>query len=176
VSYGWTLLNLFDSNYNFNRGVFKLPLYTSPTRTDIDIRDIGTLQRIPETVLLFRIGNPGDAACNFDYKSSTIPEDYVVPKIHLLTGNKGEMELAFEDIPTVQEVVPFNPQYQCKGARFYLHFMKYYVPPTASRIQLTLYDGITIVKLDDGVSSCNWASKAFDSANLMFSQPSNPMN
>ena len=101
MSYGWTLLNLFDSNYNFNRGVFKLPLYTSPTRIDIDIRDIGTLQRIPETVLLFRIGNPGDAACNFDYKPSTIPEDFVVPKIHLLAGNKGEMELAFEDIPTV---------------------------------------------------------------------------
>ncbi len=56
---------MFDSNYNFNRGVFKLPLYMSPTRTDIDIRDIGSLSRIPETVLLFRIGNPGDAASNF---------------------------------------------------------------------------------------------------------------
>ena len=54
--------------------------------------------------------------------------------------------------------------------------MKYYVPPTTSRIQLTLYDGITIVKLDDGVSLCNWASKAFDSSSLMFSQPTNPMN
>jgi len=43
VSYGWTLLNLFDSNYNFNRGVFRLPIYMSPTRTDIDIRDIATL-------------------------------------------------------------------------------------------------------------------------------------
>ena len=54
--------------------------------------------------------------------------------------------------------------------------MKYYVPPTSSRIQLTLYDGITIVKMDDGVQLCNWASKAFDSSNLMFSQPTNPMN
>ena len=76
VSYGWTLLNLFDYSYNFNRGIFKLPLYTSPTRTDIDIRDISTLTKIPETVLLFRIGNPGDAACNFIYEPSTVPEDY----------------------------------------------------------------------------------------------------
>jgi len=43
VSYGWTLLNLFDSNYNFNRGVFRLPIYMSPTRTDIDIRDVASL-------------------------------------------------------------------------------------------------------------------------------------
>jgi hypothetical protein len=127
-------LNLFDSNYNFNRGVFKLPIYMSPTRTDIDIRDIASLQKIPDTVLLFRIGNPGDAASNFEYTPRTVPEDYVIPKIHLLAAKHGEFDMAFEDIPTVQEVVPYNPQYQCRGARFYLHFMKYYVPPTNSRI------------------------------------------
>ena len=43
VSFGWTLLNLFDSAYNFNRGVFRLPIYTSPTKTDIDIRDMTEL-------------------------------------------------------------------------------------------------------------------------------------
>ena len=32
------------------------------------------------------------------------------------------------------------------------------------------------MKLEDGVSLCNWATKNFDSSNLMFSQPTNPMN
>lgn len=81
----------------------------SPTRTDIDIRDIASLQKIPETVLLFRIGNPGDAACNFEYTPRTVPEDYVIPKVHLQAAKNGELDMAFEDIPTVQEVVPFNP-------------------------------------------------------------------
>lgn len=40
ISFGWTVLNLFDSQYNFNKGVFRLPIYQSPTRTDIDIRDM----------------------------------------------------------------------------------------------------------------------------------------
>jgi len=40
VSYGWTVLNLFNSQYQFNRGIFKMPLYQSPTKADIDIRDL----------------------------------------------------------------------------------------------------------------------------------------
>jgi len=43
VSFGWTILNLFDSFYDLNRGIFKLPLYASPTRTDLDVRDIPSL-------------------------------------------------------------------------------------------------------------------------------------
>lgn len=54
--------------------------------------------------------------------------------------------------------------------------MKYYVPKTNSRVQLTLYDGGNIVKLDEGQKMCNWASKPFDSSNIMFEMPTNPMN
>lgn len=65
VSFGWTVLNLFDTYYELNRGIFKLPLYVSPTKTDIDIRDIPFLKRIPETVFCMRIGNPDDENSKF---------------------------------------------------------------------------------------------------------------
>lgn len=46
ISYGWTLLNLFDSFYELNRGIFKLPIYMSPTKTDLDVRDIPMLRKL----------------------------------------------------------------------------------------------------------------------------------
>lgn len=67
VSYGWTLLNMFDVYYELNRGIFKLPVYMSPTKTDIDTRDIPWLKRIPDTVLLIRVGNPGDENTRFPF-------------------------------------------------------------------------------------------------------------
>lgn len=65
VSYGWTILNLFDIYYDLNRGIFKLPVYMSPTKTDIDVRDIPWLKRIPDVVLCMRLGNPEDENCKF---------------------------------------------------------------------------------------------------------------
>jgi hypothetical protein len=47
VSYGWTILNVFDLKREMNSGVWKLPLYQSPVQASIDCRDINTLQRIP---------------------------------------------------------------------------------------------------------------------------------
>jgi hypothetical protein len=37
----------------------------SPTKTDLDVRDIPTLKRIPDSVLCIRIGNPDDNNCKF---------------------------------------------------------------------------------------------------------------
>jgi hypothetical protein len=82
VSYGWTVLNLFDSYYELNRGIFKLPLYMSPTKTDLDVRDINQLKRIPETVLCMRIGNPEDENSRFNPYPHTSPDEYYIPKIH----------------------------------------------------------------------------------------------
>lgn len=65
VSYGWTVLNMFDVYYELNRGIFKLPLYVSPTKTDIDVRDMQSVKRIPETLLCMRIGNPDDVNTRF---------------------------------------------------------------------------------------------------------------
>lgn len=82
VSYGWTVLNMFDIYYELNRGIFKLPLYVSPTRTDIDVRDIPWLKRIPEVVLCMRVGNPDDENCRFVVNRGTSPDEYIVPRIH----------------------------------------------------------------------------------------------
>ena len=57
VSFGWTLLNLFDHRRDLDKGVWKLPLYQSPTVAHLDVRDINTLKAIPSTVLCLRICN-----------------------------------------------------------------------------------------------------------------------
>jgi hypothetical protein len=75
-------LNLFDVYYELNRGIFKLPIYMSPTKTDMDVRDIPWLKRIPEVVLCMRVGNPDDENSRFELKFHTSPDEYIVPKIH----------------------------------------------------------------------------------------------
>jgi hypothetical protein len=66
VSYGWTVLNLFDAKYQFNKGIFRLPIYQSPTKADVDIRDMAGLSRIQETCLMMRIGMPEDETARFE--------------------------------------------------------------------------------------------------------------
>ena len=63
ISFGWTVINLFDNYYELNKGIYKLPIYISPTKTDIDVRDIAQFKRIPFTMLCVRIGIPGDEVC-----------------------------------------------------------------------------------------------------------------
>lgn len=88
VSFGWTVINLFDVYYELNRGIFKLPIYQSPTKPDIDVRDIPILKRIPETVLCIRIGNPNDENSNFNLNFHTSPDEYIIPKIHQVYTKK----------------------------------------------------------------------------------------
>ena len=86
--------------------------------------------RIPETVLLFRIGNPDDPNTRFQFTSLTAPEEYNVPKIHQMSSSQ-EYTIAgmpVMDIPVVPDVVYMDPAYENRGIRVYLHFMKYYVP------------------------------------------------
>lgn len=65
-----------------------------------------------------------------------------------------------------------NPAYECKGVRLQVHFVKTFVPSGYAKVQLTLYDGQNILRIDDG-RLCNWASKQFDSQNLLFTMPQN---
>lgn len=65
-----------------NRGIFKLPIYMSPTKPDIDVRDIPWLRRIPDVLLCMRLGNPDDENSRFMLRFNTTPDEYVVPKIH----------------------------------------------------------------------------------------------
>lgn len=65
ISFGWTVLNLFDNYYELNRGIYKMPIYLSPTKTDVDVRDLPDFRRIPFTIICVRIGIPGDEICDF---------------------------------------------------------------------------------------------------------------
>eukprot|EP00347_Sterkiella_histriomuscorum_P021982 403332092 len=187
VSYGWTILNLFDIYYDLNRGIFKLPIYMSPTKTDIDVRDIPWLKRIPDVILCMRVGNPDDENCRFPVGIVTSPDEYIVPRIHQrpdLIGAHPEEEEEKYDSPNRLE--PDQPKeqkkedeiqshYECKGINIQLHYARQYVPPTHARVQCTLYDGTSIVKTDD-LRMCNWSSKPIDNQNIIFTRGDNPLN
>ena len=86
VSYGWTILNVFDLKREINSGIWKLPLYQSPVLASLDTRDINTLQRIPHTALMMRVANMRK---EFDVeikehniRDGSRPGDYKIPKIH----------------------------------------------------------------------------------------------
>ena len=86
VSYGWTILNVFDLKRDLNSGIWKLPLYQSPVLASLDTRDINTLQRIPHTALMMRVANMRK---EFDVeikehniRDGSRPGDYKIPKIH----------------------------------------------------------------------------------------------
>ena len=41
----------------------------------------------------------------------------------------------------IDDIVYINPNYETTGIRVYLHFIKYFVPSSNARVQLTLYNG-----------------------------------
>jgi len=86
VSFGWTLLNLFDIERRLNAGLFQLPLYQAPVRTGLDVRDIDSLRPISKVVLCLRMGHVAeniDTDIKFhDPNNGEQPNDYAVPDIH----------------------------------------------------------------------------------------------
>lgn len=50
ASIGWSVINLFNSNYDLNIGQFKVPLYKTPTQPEIDVRDISKCHKLPKVV------------------------------------------------------------------------------------------------------------------------------
>lgn len=157
----------------------------SPTKADIDTRDIQTLKRIPQTVLCIRIGNPDDQNSRFQFQFHTSPDEYVIPKIHQfeqqynpIMPKEEEKELEDDiekpDIPPPLEEKP-KTAYECKGINIIVHYVKQYMPQTHIRVQCTLYDGTSIVKTEDG-KVCNWATKPLDSQNIINTRNNNPLN
>ena len=47
ISYGWTLINVFDLHREVAQGIWRLPLYQSPVQASLDLRDIGALRLVP---------------------------------------------------------------------------------------------------------------------------------
>lgn len=82
ISFGWTVINLFDTYYELNKGKFRLPSYMSPTKVEIDVRDIASLKRIPETEMCVRIATPGDVFSGYRVVNTSHSHEYTVPAIH----------------------------------------------------------------------------------------------
>ena len=57
ISYGWTLINIFNFDREVATGTWRLPLYQAPVQTSLDIRDISTLKLVPQTQLCIRLAN-----------------------------------------------------------------------------------------------------------------------
>lgn len=60
VSYGWTILPLFDTDRKLLAGIWKLPLYQAPVLTSLDVRDIETLKPIHKSLLCLRLSHISD--------------------------------------------------------------------------------------------------------------------
>ncbi|CAI2384337.1 unnamed protein product [Moneuplotes crassus] len=81
-AFGWTVLNLFDYTYDFHTGEFRLPLYTGETLSDIDARDINTLQPLQDTFICMRLAVPGDNIATSQYLPEKDTNEYRIPSIH----------------------------------------------------------------------------------------------
>lgn len=154
----------------------------SPTRTDIDVRDIPSLKRIADTVCCVRVAIPGDVTSQFQVVVHTTPEEYITPDIHKyapintdaqpgqLASPTQSQQDAMEQEPVFREPEQRPPSsYECKGVHILVHYVKHYVPPTHARLQCTLYYGESIVKQDDQ-KQCNWSSKPVDSTNVLLTK------
>lgn len=82
ASIGWSLMNLFDSNYELNTGQFKVPIYHTPTQPDLDVRDIPRLKKLDKAMFCFRIAVPRDQIAKMKILPDTHPGYYTMPRIH----------------------------------------------------------------------------------------------
>jgi hypothetical protein len=113
ASIGWTLLNLFDTNYELNAGQFKLPIYDTPTQPDLDIRDIPKLSKQDKVLFCLRIAVPKDPIAKLKILPDTHADNYVMPRIHsevldkeamLANENENKM-LKNHDAVTIQKQI-----------------------------------------------------------------------
>ena len=135
ASFGWSIINLFDSNYSLNTGQFKVPLYKTPTQPDIDIRDIGKIKKISKVVFCFRVAIPKSPLAKLIVQPDTHPNNYQMPYIHTKT-NSYDAQLNQDSIHDPKDMVKINQRieeqklqaetYECSGINVFIHFVKNY--------------------------------------------------
>ena len=57
-TYGWSVIDLYSYKHDLKRGTYKVPIYKPPTIVNLDVRDIPSLDRIPDTMVWMRIAFP----------------------------------------------------------------------------------------------------------------------
>lgn len=168
ASIGWTVMNVFDSNYQLNIGQFKCPLYETPTRPDIDVRDIPSLNKLEKVSFCFRIAIPKDGLSKMKVLPDTHPAHYTIPRIHseildreaqMTNVNKSKlMEKNNANNQMDEEDKMQQEAYECSGVNVFVHYVKNYEPTGFIRLRCTLYEGPKLLRDNDG-KACQWLSR-----------------
>ena len=169
ASIGWTLMNLFDSNYDLMTGQFKCPLYATPTQPDLDVRDIPKLKKIEKVMICLRIAVPKDPIAKIKIHPDAHPGNYSIPRIHTEIldkeahmNRKRKMEqLQDNNIP--KKIAPEEGKrdqeaYECSGINVFIHYIKNYEPTGLLRIKCTLYEGPKLLRDNNG-QGCQFATR-----------------
>jgi hypothetical protein len=169
ASIGWTVMNLFDSNYELNTGQFRCPLYHTPTKPDLDIRDIPNLKIMDKVMFCFRIAVPKDSIAQQKVLPDTHPGNYSIPRIHSeIIGKETKMVNNSEDLVSMldsknsrgrtEESKSMQEAYECSGINVFVHYIKNYDPVGLLRVRCSLYEGPKLVR-DNKNSPCQWSSR-----------------
>ena len=141
-------------------------MYKQPTRPDLDVRDIGLLQKIPDMHLCLRIAIPKDGIGSSKLQPDAHPASYNVPYIHL--GGLPQPAGGLVGIPKPPPPPPIqedevdpenkNEEYECAGMNVFVHYIKNYEPAGFVRVRTSLYEGPALIRQNNG-QACYWSTK-----------------
>ena len=166
ASFGWSVINLFDANYDLNVGQYKVPLYKTPTQPEIDTRDIQKLFKLEKVLFCMRIAMPKSPLAKLTIQPDTHPNHYVMPRIHHKSqiydpemGNMPQKDMDRNLMnKKLEEEKAQMESYECSGINIFIHYLKNYEPLGFMRFRCTLYEGPTLVRDNNG-KACQWATR-----------------
>ena len=170
ASIGWTIMNLFDSNYELNSGQFRCPLYQTPTQPDLDVRDISKLAKLDKVMFCFRIAVPKDPLAKTKVLPDTHPGHYSIPRIHsevigqeAKLGNNDEIaKIQDNDKANIQNQIEeqkaVQESYEWSGINIFIHYTKNFEPTSLIRIRWTLFEGPKLLRDSEG-KAWQWSSR-----------------
>ena len=149
---GWSLINLFTfKEWKLNTGVFKLPLYKTPTNPNVSVNDILTQLTPMSGYMCIRISAIGDQIS--EMRSDLHPTEYIVPLIHQKVRDQAK-PLFPEANPTKipepdDDKLMRDPFYSNTGLHIFLHYLKNYTNRKVQNLYLrcSLFYGPTIMKV-----------------------------
>ena len=189
--YAWTIINLFDYTYDFHSGEFKLPLYKGQTLSNLDTRDVNTLDPLEDTFVCMRLALPGDQVATSQYLPEKDTNEYRIPSIHQVefidkppfidNDNFGEAEprrnqpnndLAPQRQMPKARAPPSekDPFYRCSGINVFVHYVKQFPSQNTIKVGATLLEENTVVRIGHDQNECNWTSYPIDAGKVLMAK------
>ena len=180
ISYGWTVVNLFDYTYDFHIGEYRLPLYKGKTLATIDCRDINTLEPVEDTFICMRIALPGDEIATSQYLPEKKTKEYRIPSIHKVKyippPNSSDEEEKIpmgngQDYPNQplqkhqnkrKPPTERDPFYRCSGINVFIHYVKQFPSQNTIKVGATILEENNVFRIGYDQQECNWMSNPID--------------